>query len=441
MSDKIPTIAEPREDDLSNMPVQPVNFGGNQLQVGSSDMGFLMTAQQIMVPRKSPGQIRALLANLCAQNGDQYIYSWEVKDRSTGRKVTIEGLTVKAGMDLARIYGNCFAGLTGVRDMGTHWLFQAAFIDLETGFNVRRDFLQRKSQSTGMRDNEREADIIFQIGQSKAIRNVILQANPSDAEFILQESRKRLVNWINANREKADDFIDKTLEAHDIALSRVEAVVGRSRKNWTARDIARVVVELRGVSDGMTNAEDVYPSHSDAARATEERNAERQASTPKPQKATEERNAEPKTPTVARSVNREDKRLRVRIATIDKFGRRTQNALHAAKVEYVGSLVQMTERELSQIGGFGVKCLNEVKAYLASVGLGLGMELIDGQTGEVRRESPRQEPPASVEEDTPVETSLEPDEYLPEPEEDDGGKQSSGSEEEFFDDDEFDFED
>ena len=53
-------------------------------------------------------------------------------------------------------------------------------MDLETGFTLDRQFRQAKKWTVhGKFDESRKEDIRFQIGQSKAVRNVILNALPS----------------------------------------------------------------------------------------------------------------------------------------------------------------------------------------------------------------------------------------------------------------------
>jgi len=52
---------------------------------------------------------------------------------------------------------------------------------------------------------------------------------------------------------------------------------------------------------------------------------------------------------------------------------RASQGLRYADIQYVGELVQCTERELLEIRNFGRKCLNEVKTILARMGLSLGM--------------------------------------------------------------------
>ena len=53
---------------------------------------------------------------------------------------------------------------------------------------------------------------------------------------------------------------------------------------------------------------------------------------------------------------------------------RSYNCLGFNNIQYIGELVQKTEKELSQTKNFGRKSLNEIKEVLAQMGLSLGMK-------------------------------------------------------------------
>jgi DNA-directed RNA polymerase subunit alpha len=55
------------------------------------------------------------------------------------------------------------------------------------------------------------------------------------------------------------------------------------------------------------------------------------------------------------------------VANLPLSVRASQGLLYA-DIQYVGELVQCTERELLEIKNFGRKCLNEVKTVLARWG-------------------------------------------------------------------------
>lgn len=224
-----------------------------------------ITAKKVAIPREIP-KILQQIKVYCASFGDGYVYSWEANDRQNKRKSLIEGGTIKLANDLLGLYGNCSVDVD-LTETNTHWLFKAWFIDYEKGVATSRMFQQRKGQQTGMRDADRQADIVFQIGQSKAIRNVILNALSSFSDFAIEEAKNGLIAKFEdaGNKAKAQAFIKRVMDEHGIAFIRVEAVVGRKKEEWTVRDLARVYTEMKGIGDGLTSVDDVYPSEADAA--------------------------------------------------------------------------------------------------------------------------------------------------------------------------------
>lgn len=266
-------MSDPREnDDVDLQQPRRENFGA--LMAGEQDVippnqqalsqrqvsdlfGITMVAQQVPKPRDHRVLVNRL-GVLAAQFGDSYTYSWEV-DKKGGGKERIEGGTIKLANDLAREYGNCCVDIREI-DYPTHWVFYARFIDLETGFTMTRAFRQRKSQSSGGRmQGDRMMDIAYQIGQSKAIRNVVLNSLANYSEFMQEEAHNGLVTKIQNNRPTIEKKIDAVMTKFDIDIEAVERQVGRQRKNWTIPDVATVYRLMVGVWDGMTNAAEVFP--------------------------------------------------------------------------------------------------------------------------------------------------------------------------------------
>lgn len=251
-------MMEPRRENFGDMMTQQEVLppGGGQLTPRQvNDMfGAIITAQPNIVPRNHKALMQRLKA-LSASFGDGYLYSWEVKGKNAG---IIEGGTIKLANDLCREYGNCCVDVREI-DFPTHWVFYSRFSDLETGFTMTRAFRQRKSQSTGKMDQDRALDIAYQIGQSKAIRNVVLNALANYSEFMMDEARDNLLESIRSNPDKAHKKIDAVMAKFGIDLASVEAAVGRPRKDWIVRDTAQVYTKMVGIWDGLNVASDVFP--------------------------------------------------------------------------------------------------------------------------------------------------------------------------------------
>ncbi|MDZ4251093.1 MAG: hypothetical protein U1A72_00790 [Sulfuritalea sp.] len=246
--------------------VVPVGSGMAR-SVSGMPVNEIITAQRVAVPR----DMRRILANmkaLATAAGKEYVYGWEVNDRKNNRKVWIEGPTITLANDLAREYMNCQVDCR-VIDEGKHWVFYARFVDLETGSSMVRAYQQRKGQDTGMRDDQRALDMVFQIGQSKAIRNVVVNALRSLVNYAMDAAKGALLDKVGKNPEGARQWIKQELVRLAIDLKRVEAVYGRTAEHWTVPDMARIYTELQSVADGMMNAEDVYPAPDDPAKKRE----------------------------------------------------------------------------------------------------------------------------------------------------------------------------
>lgn len=259
----------------------------------------IVTAQRVAVPRDM-GRLMQTVKSNCAAFGQAYTYSWDVKDRANGRKQTVEGGTIKLANMLARAFGNCHIGVE-VENTQTHTIFTAIFTDLETGFTMERPFQQRKSMNIGAGyDDARKADMAFQVGVSKAIRNVVLNALPDLAAFAVEEAKKALSAWLttDGNKDKAWTFIGRVMTDHGIDIKQVEAVVGRPSKDWTLQNLAKVLTEMRAIEDGFAPAAEVYPSLDKAAEVADRKSAkDRMDELAKPESSADKpKKAEPKAP-------------------------------------------------------------------------------------------------------------------------------------------------
>jgi hypothetical protein len=229
----------------------------NNLPAASSPLPErVIGAQRVAVPRDEH-KILDRIKVMASAAGAEWYYRFPVKKKGGGTDY-IEGPSIKLANDIARMYGNCEIE-TRVTDLGDSWLIYARFTDYESGFSMTRPFQQRKSQRSMRTDDDRGLDIAFQIGTSKAIRNVVVNSLQSFADFGLDEARNALVDKIGKSLEHYRERAIKGLEFKSIELARAERVVGRPVKAWTAPDIAKVGAMLRSITDGMTNAEETFP--------------------------------------------------------------------------------------------------------------------------------------------------------------------------------------
>lgn len=199
--------------------------------------------------------------------GEKAFYSWATKGKKSGR---VTGPSVKLANCMARNWGNAAIDLQPVQDVGDAWIFSAAFVDLETGFTMPRQYRMSKTfyvHGQDRMDKERVADIRFQIGMSKAIRNVVLQVIPPDIinkamEAAQGGAREKIEEFIKEHGiEKATDLILAGLEKHGIQEDAVLARFDISKKE-ALHDVDRLITiraDLSAISDGEASAKELFP--------------------------------------------------------------------------------------------------------------------------------------------------------------------------------------
>jgi hypothetical protein len=214
-------------------------------------------AQPVAVHRDEAKVLQKLKA-LAAAAGDDWFYRFPVKKKEGGVDY-IEGASIKLANDVARIFGNVVVEVREL-DVGDAFVFYARLTDIETGFSMERAYRQRKSQ-TGMRtrDADRALDINYQIGQSKAIRNVIVNGLQLFCDYAFEEARNSLVDKIGKDLAGWRERTVAGLARLPVELARVERVVGRPVKEWLAPNIAQVISMARSIQDGMATLDETFP--------------------------------------------------------------------------------------------------------------------------------------------------------------------------------------
>lgn len=268
--DKVVDLVAPLERDFGGMDLmtpQPDTSDGDMVPYGGRTLMTMnqqvITAQRVAVRRHLPSIIQELNV-LCQTFGDRFMYGWDVGKGSN--KSRVEGGTIQLANALVQSYGNCSVHVE-IDQNDTHWIFKAFFIDYEKGTSVSRLFQQRKKSGMGGNyEADRALDMVFQVGQSKAIRNVVLNALGTLRDYCVEQSRNAIVRKFQdpENRKRAWEFIDQTLAENGIDLRQVEALRGRRAGKFTVPDLARTYSEMVAIRDGMINAEEVYPSKAEA---------------------------------------------------------------------------------------------------------------------------------------------------------------------------------
>ena len=235
-----------------------VPAGGRGDLPGMTITDAVITARKVEVERDEAKVLRRIKA-LAAAAGDDWFYRFPVKNRKTGKTDWIEGPSVKCANNVARLFGNCQVD-TRVLDAGDSWIIYARFVDYETGFSMTRPFQQGKGASRlGGEDQSRRLDIAFQIGVSKAIRNVVCNALEVHTNYAFEEAKENLVGRVGRNLTEYKARTKERIEGFGIELKQVEAQVGRPLDQWLAPDVARVIAEIKAIQDGMATVDETWP--------------------------------------------------------------------------------------------------------------------------------------------------------------------------------------
>lgn len=247
--------------EMTTLPMQPV--GGS---VADTAMARIITAQRVAIKRDKGGVLAAGLA-LAHANGSGYYYRFPVKNKQKGTTEYIEGPSIGCAMGAVSVYGNCLVEAFPAQETQTHWVFLGRFVDYETGVTVTRSFQQRKSQrGIGGADAGRQEDIIFQIGQSKCIRNVICAAIPWLTDEMEKAAKKGTLDRIQNNPEGVRKWLADRFAEAEIDIIRVERVVGRKLEKWSAPDMAKLLTNLQSLKDGFADAEELFPTDAQTAQ-------------------------------------------------------------------------------------------------------------------------------------------------------------------------------
>ena len=253
MKDPLRPLATALDDD-DGIISAPIAIAKGALLTEARD--GVITARRVSLPRDEEDILRKLSIRAKAF-AHRYVYSWAVKDKKGGTK-RVRGPSIDLALTVAKLYGNCDIRVFE-EDHGDHWTFHARFVDVETGFQLTRPFHQRKDQNLGMADIGRATDIVYQIGVSKALRNVIVGSLREFVDYAMEEADGRILEWATADPARAIAFVRKTIDEENLSLNRIESTVGRTISKWLASDIARVCVELKSIQENMASADDLYP--------------------------------------------------------------------------------------------------------------------------------------------------------------------------------------
>jgi len=261
-------LQEMPEMDFTNI----VPFSGTQAEMAPVERMLMegqalqkvQTAYTTAIAVQKPRSIARVTSNVLEEAkfaGADFYYGWIAKTKKG--PVRIEGPSIDLAMCLARNYGNCVIDIEGNETMN-HFMMKGIFIDLESGFTCPRLFRQRKRQSLGGKmedDLDRQEDIVFQIGQSKAIRNAIVRAMPrwltDKAITIAKEAEIKNIKEESPAIARAK--VLQFFERYGVDQEKIEGALSTKIDNWTAEQIADLRGMATALKEGRVTAGELFP--------------------------------------------------------------------------------------------------------------------------------------------------------------------------------------
>ena len=203
-------------------------------------------------------------------NGRKFFYGWGAG------KNNVEGASIQLALTIARLYQNSVVDVVFEDLDENNWKFTATFVDLENGFTLNRHFIMSKNyQIYGRMDEHRKKDMRIQIGQSKAMRNVILNSTPQFlADIAIEEAKKSELGVLQkriedtANEKFDGDFIKATRQVKtdlvsafkklNVSESSLCSKLRSVTKEWTQADMILLISDLSAIQNGEVSAKELY---------------------------------------------------------------------------------------------------------------------------------------------------------------------------------------
>jgi len=258
---KVKKKDETKQQDFTDIPVSTLDPRVDILKGGKTLIKTEVEYHTAISVQK-PRDIDEIVKNVLKEaefGGQEFYYSWPINTKY-GKKI-VEGGSVGLAVSLAREWTNCAIPVE-VSENDECYTFRAAFVDLEKGFTLMRTYRQRKAQDIGKKyDEQRAQDMIFQIGQSKAIRNVVLNAVP---KWLVKQAIERAKEAVlkNITKDGIDTARNKAIsffQGYGISVERLIIFLGKKENDWTIEDITQLRSAGQMVKDGEVSTDEIFP--------------------------------------------------------------------------------------------------------------------------------------------------------------------------------------
>lgn len=233
----------------------PVDHGGGNMPAPTIDYRMFEVAHRL--GERDLDRIKKKIIYEAAQCPGEMTYQW-----TAGGGSLIKGATIKLANIIARNFKWIAIDTQIVGENSREWKIKAVVVDFQEGQIYSRIFIQRKNQRAGGKmDEARAEDIAFQIGQSKSVRNVILNyAPPFIVDAAIEASEKGAIEEIR--KMGLDTAIQKTLKflsSFNIGADRVVAKYKKPLKEFTDYDVLGLWGDHAAIRDGQIGAEASFP--------------------------------------------------------------------------------------------------------------------------------------------------------------------------------------
>lgn len=182
---------------------------------------------------------------------------------SDGSEIRVEGLSIKAAMELARCWGNCSNAVRIVSEDDEKIIVEGIFVDHETRSKTLRqvsiskqNYNKRTKMVIPMRDDR--LNMAIQAGMSKAVRNAILSSLPA----FLVEKYLKLAKELGFKKIKKEDRFKNAVKAFaviGVTESQLKAYVEKSKYTSEDEIFDSLIGLYNAINDGQIKKEDFFP--------------------------------------------------------------------------------------------------------------------------------------------------------------------------------------
>ena len=250
MNQQVAPRKSPKDEGQIEAPEGMLEAGKTLQKVGTP----FVTSIAVQRPRDLD-KIVAAMDREAEYAGASFYYGWRDKK---GNK--IGGPSIGCANSLAREWTNC-AVTVDFEETEDTFIITPRFIDLEKGFQSERVFRQAKNVVQGNFDPDRKLDMALQIGQSKAIRNVVVNAVPRWlVERAVEKAKLAVIKHINPSKlGEYKTVIVSYFKAKGISQEQLVEKAGKPLAEWTTRDIAEFQGDQKAVDTGEASVRELFP--------------------------------------------------------------------------------------------------------------------------------------------------------------------------------------